>query len=721
MNFTNFKNLQKQIHALLITIYLSFFSTNLHAQAVEDVIIDETETGYEMEIQFFFPMRYQSHTPKQTGRTLEVRLHTESSVELEAFDLDRIDERVSVSWDKASGIPIRDIVFDGEDHVENPSLIVRFLKNVEWSVRSSPDLHSIFISIITEKPRTEPIAESVSIPAPTNLITSLKSMESDLVVRRLLDRANQAMLEKNYSDAAQLFTKLREIGSEAIQPGITEMLGVARENNSQLAHAAAEYKKFLENYPEDEAAPRVRQRLAALITAAQVPKQRATAKQPGKKKSKGEWNTQFFGGFAQRYTRDETLPQEDEDREPLINREDTTTDLDFVMRARKGDLELKTQFIGTYRDDLLDDGENEFIPSIASFSAKHSGSGLYGQIGRQSLHSGGVLGRFDGLHLAYDLNEYLTFNTIAGHPVDTAERNAINTDKEFYGVSIDAGSFWDGWDFNAFYIVQDSYGIDDREAVGGEIRYFDTTKSLFALVDYDISYDDLNIFLLIGNWRILDDTSLNLVIDYRNSPILTTSSAIQGQGVTQLDELFDVYSEDELRDLAEKRTAESKSLTTGITHEFSEKWQLIGELTVTEFGETKASPNVEAIPGTGKEYFYSTQLIANSLVLPDDIMILGARYSDTQRANAYSLSSNWRINKGRTWRINPSIRVDYRENKEDDDSRWLVRPFLRIDYRMKRWFNLELDIGYEWVEETFVGEPQGREGYFVSTGYRAQF
>ncbi len=688
----------------------------VHAQTVDDVIIKTTKTGYELEIRFFFPMRIQSYSPKNSGKVLEIRLRPE--LILGSDEVDQAGERSNLSWNKDKGASLNELIFEGEDP-DRPSVIARFNRNINFKVRSSADLRSIIIAVEDESEtitNKSPEAGAAVVRA-ENLITRIKGAEPK--VAALLDEANNAMLDKNYSRAVQLFTKIREIGSEEVRRHAQELLGVAREYNRQLAHAKAEYEKYLQDYPGSADADRVNQRLIALITAPEKPKEKLRVTKGRGAGKDPVWNTEFYGSLAQRYFRDETSP---ENQETLITRSDVTNDLDFVARARSVGADVRAQFIGSYREDLRSESDgSETIISIMSVEAKHLATGLYGRVGRQSRTTGGVLGRFDGLHLAYDINDFLTFNAVYGYPVKTTDKTKINSDQEFFGVSVDLGSLWTGWDFNLFYITQDNFNLLDREAVGGEARYYDATKSFFTLVDYDVSYNDLNIFLFIGNWQIFDNTSINLVVDKRNSPVLATTNSIQGQGVEELDELFERYTDRELEQLAVDRTSDSESVTLGITYGLNDRWQITGEATQTDFGATRASGGVEEIPGTGKEYFYSVQLLGNSLIYENDIMIFGLRYSDSQRSDTYSSTLNWRVNLNRQFRINPRLRVDYREDKEDEDDRWLVRPFVRIDYRFKRWMKFELDYGYEWLEETFGGEAEKTTGYFFSIGYRAQF
>ncbi|MBV1930935.1 MAG: hypothetical protein KUG71_04390 [Porticoccaceae bacterium] len=702
--------------ALSACSILLFLNLSSYANAQVDVLVDEIDQGYKLEINFFTPLRYVSHTPEKSGSTLEIQLQPELVADAE--HLNELGRQRSLIWDKSTNIPLRDINFD-IGLAQRPTLILRFTRHVKFNVRNSSDLRSIIINIETPRPaQKETVSNTLPAVSSQSLIATLK--QTDPKMAGLLQRANQAMIDKNYSSAVQLFMKIRDKGNLSVRAHAQELLGVAREYNGQFAHAKAEYERYLQDYPDSPGLDRVNQRLTALITAATKPKERLKSGRRSRTQDPESWNTQFFGSISQIYYRDEMNREEGGSQ---LTRSELTNDLDFVGRARKGRYDLKTQFVGGFEEDFRPGGEGgEFIPSIMSFDGRDSESGLYARVGRQSRTTGGILGRFDGIHAAYEVTPEITLNTVYGHPVDTRHKTQIRTNNEFYGVSADIGPHWGGWDFNAFYITQDNFGINDREAVGGEARYFDTRKSIFTLVDYDIDYNDLNIFLLIGSLTVKEGTTLNLVLDYRNSPILTTTNAIQGQGVEELEELLGVFSDDELFQLAEDRTSDSESVTTGITQRINETWQVIGEVTVTEFGDTRASGGVEAIPGTGKEYYYSTQLLANSLFYENDSAILGARYADTLNANTYTLDANWRVSYwDRRLRLNPRIRLDYREDKRNTNDRWFVRPFIKTDYRLRKWMKLEFEFGYEWLDQSFSDESQKTTRYFLSIGYRAQF
>ena len=97
--------------------------------------------------------------------------------------------------------------------------------------------------------------------------------------------------------------------------------------------------------------------------------------------------------------------------------------------------------------------------------------GLSSRLGRQSLRNQGVLGRFDGALLSWQGAPSWRLNLLGGFPVyDAAE--SIDTARRFYGASVDLLELAESLDANLFVNLQDVDGISDRQAVGGELRYF---------------------------------------------------------------------------------------------------------------------------------------------------------------------------------------------------------------------------------------------------------
>lgn len=537
---------------------------------------------------------------------------------------------------------------------------------------------------------------------------------SDEKVYALMEEARKAIAENNIDHAIQLYTKVLRYPDNEYSRDALEFLGLARERNRQYAHAIREYQRYLELYPEGEGSIRVKQRLAGLTTATEQPRTLSA----GKKRAARATPWDIYGGFSQFYRRDESTTDAGGD---LVTQSSLSNDLDITARKRSSTYDVQSRFTGSYLHDFLNDGPGSST-SISSLyvDGNQKQYGIAARLGRQSRNTGGVLGRFDGLLLGYQVSDWLTFNGVAGFPVFST-RDGLKTDRYLYGISADLGTFANAWDFETFFIEQQNDGILDRRAIGGEARYFDPSKSILSFVDYDISYDSLNTLIVLGTWTLADRTTFNASLDYRNSPVLTTTNAIQGQTLPTLSDLLDTLSEDKVRQLAEDRTADVTTVSLGASHPFTDQLQMSGDITVSNLSGTNASGGVEAIPGTGNEYFYNLQFIGSNLIKNGDISVVGLRYADTSTSNISTLTLDTRYPIQTVWRINPRFRLDYRDNSNSDSTQWIAAPSLRIDYRWRRRYRFEAEGGGEWSTEDLPNDTQDSTSYFFSLGYRIDF
>ncbi|MFQ5609816.1 MAG: SPOR domain-containing protein, partial [Woeseiaceae bacterium] len=81
----------------------------------------------------------------------------------------------------------------------------------------------------------------------------------------LMGEARQEMIAGNTSRAVQIYTKVLRLPDNSRHAEAQEYLALAREKSGQVAHAKAEYQRYLSLYPDSEGAKRVGQRLAALL------------------------------------------------------------------------------------------------------------------------------------------------------------------------------------------------------------------------------------------------------------------------------------------------------------------------------------------------------------------------------------------------------------------------------------------------------------------------
>ena len=262
--------------------------------------------------------------------------------------------------------------------------------------------------------------------------------------------------------------------------------------------------------------------------------------------------------------------------------------------------------------------------------------------------------------------------------------------------------------------------MTDRQAVGGELRYFGENKSLWGMVDYNTEFDELGSVFVQGSWRLPSKLTISGVVDRRQSPYLMLGNAMVGQLVEDFSTLKDLFTEDEIRQYALDRSATTTTVTLGVSRPLSPKLQLSLNATRSRIEETPESGGIIANPES--EYsFYSLNLVASSLFTERDVTIFGLRFSDSNSASVTTFNIDARFQIGRSWRLSPRLRVDYRQINSDSSEQWIYTPGLRLDYRWGRKVRLELMAGKQFSAREMATVDEDRESYFVSLGYQLFF
>ena len=537
----------------------------------------------------------------------------------------------------------------------------------------------------------------------------------------LMDSARAALTAGDVDAAIRVLTKVLSLPDHANSPEAKELLGLARERRGQLAHAKAEYEEYLARYPQGDGATRVRQRLDALLTAQSKLPERPAAAAVAPRAARAISLLGSTGAWYRYESRHSDAGSSLADSSLL-------SDGTFVLRSQLGDWALRGQAAGSY---LFDFGggmtENETRVSSVFLDAKQVDGPWAGTVGRQPGNTTGVFSRFDGVRVSRRVAEQWKVGALGGLPVEYWETGRfVETGRYLYGVSLDADHLFGKVDGQLFAVEQHAEGLLDRRAIGAEFRYADAGRFLAGLLDYDVFYTSLNTALLVGNWQVAPATGLNLYVDYRNSPTLTTTNAIIGQNVDRVDQLSGRYSTGEIESLAEDRTARSTLVSLGSTQQLGDRFQLALDGSLSNLSGTPASGGVEASPGTGWEFSLYPQLVANGLFLGNDVGLLGVRWFHGQSADTYSLIAIERLTVTRALRLIPRVRVDYRTRsardeflpRRDDPNSTLpaivsatrvrngqvtVRPFLGAEYRIGP-VTLDTDCGVEWTTGSFDGE-----------------
>jgi len=575
------------------------------------------------------------------------------------------------------------------------------------------------------KDNTEPDSEKVELVAATGAVTAddLSQDEQESAagpqtskVDVLMEDARKSIIAGDSSRAIQLYTKVLQMPDNSRQMEAQEYLALAREKNGQLAHAKAEYRRYLALYPESEGASRVSQRLAALLASGrQVTLSAGTPEERRSRQS--DWRIQTY--FSQYYRRD---ANQQNDQEEILSQSALYSDVNFDARRRGERFDFSSRISAGYRNDFLDEGTgagNEMRISYAYADLSDAVTGLRARIGRQSRNTGGVLGRFDGVNLGYQLNESILANVVVGKPSYSAS-DGIDSARTFYGTSINYGPIFDSLELGMFFIQQDIEGMTDRQAVGGEFRYFGANQSIWGLVDYDIQYQELGSAFLQASWRLGSRLTLHGSLDRRHSPFLSTGNALIGQPVFEFSQLLELLPADEIKQLGFDRSPVSTTYTMGLSHSLTPKLQVNADINQTAVDATPESGGVAATNEMTYRYF-STNVVASSLLKEGDVTILGARYSDSDSARVISLTLDSRYPFGRAWRINPRLRVDRRERLADTGYEWLYTPGIRIQYRRSQKFRIELEAGKQFSKQNTDSLAEDRESFFFNLGYQAFF
>ena len=168
------------------------------------------------------------------------------------------------------------------------------------------------------------------------------------------------------------------------------------------------------------------------------------------------------------------------------------------------------------------------------------------------------------------------------------------------------------------------------------------------------------------------------------------------------------------------RTAISKSGSIGFSKPFGENFQVNLNATLSNFEHGKFD-NIDSTVPQGNEYFYSAQLIGNSLAKDGDIYTLGVRYADTLSYDAWTFDINARYPVTRDLRVGPRMRVRHRDQKDGDLEETSFLPSIRMNYRYMRNHHFELEVGSEWVNRDQGGVSDSSLDYYLAAGYRFDF
>lgn len=656
---------------------------------LQSVDAHRSDAGWDIELRFTMPLRYVRHSPRGKADLVLIQME---AVGLGRAEENPPDRREALRpFTGSDGPPVLEVSTNATGSGRERVIEVRFRGSVDFEVRQGSDLQRLDVLLPAAAAGGDPKQEAQAVA--------------------LLETARQAMAAGDFERAAQLYTRILSLDAPSAHPEAQEMLGLARERNGQRAHARAEYQNFLDRFPDDERAPRVRQRLQALTTAsAPVREERRAAA-----RTTDDVRFDFHGSLLSYYSRAESFFDKDVDDQ--VYDSSWFSDLYLRGRMRTPRYEVEASASGRTRFDFRQDdlGNDSRLNSLL-LEASERGTGWWGIVGRQRGDTG-VLGRFDGARVGYRPTDRLDLQLLGGFPTKSYSSDGINTDRFQVGGGGQMLEVFSLFDLELYTNYQNEDDLTYRAAIGGEIRHLRPGRTIVASLDYDAFFNAVNIAMLLADFEVLDGLSVNTLIEYRKSPILTLGNALIGQPASSVTDLHDSFSASQMKDLAEDRTSDSTTFTLGGRYEINDRFDVSGNWTASKLSSTSGSGGVLGTPSTGYEFTYYAQVASESLLMDRDVTVLGVRIFDGDRYDGYMLQLNGRYPVAPKLRLNPIFRLEYQSG--DDD---VVRavPRLRLDYT---WWDLvfDLDVAFDWTRVVNGSDRPEEYGYSLLFGIRYDF
>lgn len=731
-------------------------------QLVAGVDVQRRGKDAEISLRFAVPVTLLRHAPGDAGSSL--RLYLESS---------EPQVRPPRGFKEALRVPENDLVpgltltFPEADG----ALLMAFDRATRFTVSAAPDgrriaivvpalpgardfavqLQSTPLNLVALAPAPAPAAPAPAAvaaapvpPAPASAPTAampgsmptlapLTSAEIETRAREWMDAAVQAIAVKRGVPAAERLNQVLSLPPNSQTEAAQAMMGEAREYSGELSKARAEYETYLKLYPGGLHAERVKQRLAALNTS--LKQALGSAPAGGGLQAPAAWTT--FGSLSQYYYRGKSQIETITPPPPgqlLFNRDTLSlTDQHAVIstldvQARRRDAATDTRIVLRDADthNLLEGQRSYNRLNTAYVEQTDKALGYFVRAGRQNGNGGGIFGRFDGLWLGYNTAPAWRINGAAGSNVEfdsPFKRNFVSASLDYTAPPGRPG-------FSAYYIAQTLEGIDDRSAVGAEMRYFDPHVTVYGTADYDLLFKSLNIAFVQANWRTEKGTNYFANIDYRKSPPLSLLTALPGQisldpTMPTLDfrELLftsvGALGTEELRRQAAILTSNSTLFAVGFTHPLSERWQLGADYRYATLSGTGASGILPAQPGTGDNHVISAQALGNSLLFANDTTVVNTSFilAPTYTGQSYNLT--YVVPKGE-WRVDANLR--YYTQKDDQEQRQTrFSPSLKLGYRVRNSVTFELEGGNEYFDEAGPVRETHSTRWYIFGGYRIDF
>jgi hypothetical protein len=699
------------------------------AQPLDEVNLEFQSQGVVATIHLTEQVQYLRHFPESHGKTLEIYFERAPGA---AGTVNWVDNEMRKSPPSAL---IPNFTVTTRDQKTQPKLVIEFSREAEFGVAAGKDGRSLLLTIRPEKRAVSneplpflPTVKPLLKPAAGATLTPEQAAAADINAQAyvLMMKGRDALAAKNNEAATEALNKLLLLPPNDYTQDGQEWIGVARERAGQGDKAKVEYDLYLRIYPEGAGAGRVAQRMAGLspgvskpMTEVQDKKQRVSSAT-----AFGSISSRYYFGRSKIDTTNTFNSTTQTDSQAFKDQSMLITSVDASERFRSEDRDARLVFRDVNVKNFMTNQPGQNRVNAAYGEVKGRTHEYLVRLGRQSSMGAGVLGRFDGIFASYGNAQDLRGSAVAGALMDYSK----GAKPRFYGMSLEKGAF------TLYGINQTLEGLQDRRAVGSEVRYFDEKRSAFGLLDYDTYFKAVNAAQLSGTAGLAgSNASVNVIIDHRKAPSLSIRNALNGATVSSVaalqQSLQQTGSGSSLRDLALSRTATSNMGQIGITVPWREKWQVGGDIRLTNTTGLPSSGQSQVLdvngnplfdangnpvlmssctgaitdqgclaaqPGRGTEKSLTGQIIGSGLYKEGDVWSGSLTFSTSSMVSGryFYLYNHTQFRNG--WAMDTSLQISgYKDQWGGSTTR--IWPMLRGAYRIRDQFYFDADIGYERI------------------------
>ena len=543
--------------------------------------------------------------------------------------------------------------------------------------------------------------------------------ETERLAAELIARYREERLLRHTEAMIAALEELLRLPPNRQTRAAQEAIGAAWEEAGEPARARVEYELYLKLYPQGEGATRVAQRLQALGGAPAAALPAAAAPAPAR-----ETAPAFAGSIAQYYNGGKAKTKSlvniatgiDQATLSKTTESAIVTSVDLSGRYKGDGSETRAVVRGSGTTSLIAGSHGSSAISAAYLDYRRTPDGLEARAGRQSPVSGGLLGLFDGVSLAWPARPGLKIDLMGGTP---ASPLVSAPGERLAAAVIEADGLLDRWGGNAYLLQQNTEGIVNRRALGSEVRYAGERWSLNTLVDYDTLFGALNALSAHASVQADNQTTVTLLVDERRAPSLQLTNALISSGADSLKTLLATETLEQIKADARATSAIARQALVSFARPVDERWQMAMDLRFSEIGALPAVGDFEATPATGAQYTATLQFTGTNLYSARDVNNVSFSVTSTPSFKGFQLAYNNLSGLGpdNRYTVEPSLRI-YAQRDQQDVQLVRVGPGLRFTHKATRRASLLGELLYEASRTTGPTNHDSSQSVFFYVGYR---